>query len=340
MIMSFSQKGGESFYLCWERFKDLLNACPHHGFEKWRIVSFFYDGLNSQTRQFVDMMCQCQFLNKQPDAAFDYLDALSENAQTWEFLAPSKNDHKSDTRNTSSIGTKYQLNEENALNVKIIALSRKVDELISKQVNHTQIQSTDICGVCAVVGHSTMDCSLMPAFENMKEEQANVLNQYRRSENDPYSNTYNPGWRNHPNFNWKERNLTNANGSSSYSPYQRIGNQAQQSYQSYNPYPMHLQPRDTENSLADTLNKFVQTTQKEQQEHRALTNQNAQEVKDIKTMLTQLTNSLQVQEKGKFPAQPRPNPQGQFLTTNAISSSGQDIMSEQVQSITTLRSGK
>ena len=50
MIMSFSQKDGESFYLCWERFKDLLNACPHHGFEKWRIISFFYDGLNSQTR--------------------------------------------------------------------------------------------------------------------------------------------------------------------------------------------------------------------------------------------------------------------------------------------------
>ena len=30
-IMNFSQKDNETFYRCWERFKDLLNACPHNG---------------------------------------------------------------------------------------------------------------------------------------------------------------------------------------------------------------------------------------------------------------------------------------------------------------------
>ena len=30
-IMIFSQKDNETFYQRWERFKDLLNACPHNG---------------------------------------------------------------------------------------------------------------------------------------------------------------------------------------------------------------------------------------------------------------------------------------------------------------------
>ena len=41
-IMNFSQKDNETFYQCWERFKNLLNACPHHGYETWRIISFFF----------------------------------------------------------------------------------------------------------------------------------------------------------------------------------------------------------------------------------------------------------------------------------------------------------
>ena len=42
-IMNFSQNDNETFYQCWERFKDLLNACPHHGYETWHIISFFYE---------------------------------------------------------------------------------------------------------------------------------------------------------------------------------------------------------------------------------------------------------------------------------------------------------
>ena len=39
-------------------------------------------------------------------------------------------------------------------------------------------------------------------------EQANYVgNQFqKRQANNPYSNTYNPGWRNHPNFSWSNNN--------------------------------------------------------------------------------------------------------------------------------------
>ena len=29
--------------------------------------------------------------------------------------------------------------------------------------------------------------------------------QGRQVKNDPFSNTYNPGWRNHPNFSWRDQ---------------------------------------------------------------------------------------------------------------------------------------
>ena len=44
-ISNFAQKENETLYQAWERFKDLLNLCPHHGYESWRLVSYFYDGL-------------------------------------------------------------------------------------------------------------------------------------------------------------------------------------------------------------------------------------------------------------------------------------------------------
>ena len=79
-IIKFSQKENETFYQCWERFKDFLNACPHHSYETWHIISFFYESLTPKMRQFVEMMCNGEFLNKDLDKTFDYFDLLAKNA--------------------------------------------------------------------------------------------------------------------------------------------------------------------------------------------------------------------------------------------------------------------
>ena len=83
-IQNFFQKENETFFQCWERFKDLLNSCPHHGFEKWRTIDFFYEGLTPETKQFIETMCNGEFLDKDPEEAFDYLDHLAENSQNWQ----------------------------------------------------------------------------------------------------------------------------------------------------------------------------------------------------------------------------------------------------------------
>ncbi|GJV35167.1 reverse transcriptase domain-containing protein [Tanacetum coccineum] len=44
-IMNFQQVFGETFFEAWERFKDLLRKCPHHGFSLLHQIDFFYNGL-------------------------------------------------------------------------------------------------------------------------------------------------------------------------------------------------------------------------------------------------------------------------------------------------------
>ena len=45
-IMQFKQESSEPFWKYFERFKDLLAQCPHHGIEKWRQRQILYDGLD------------------------------------------------------------------------------------------------------------------------------------------------------------------------------------------------------------------------------------------------------------------------------------------------------
>ncbi|GKD57281.1 reverse transcriptase domain-containing protein [Tanacetum coccineum] len=45
-ISNFEQLFGESFHEAWDRYKDLLRACPHHGFTKLHQLDTFYNALN------------------------------------------------------------------------------------------------------------------------------------------------------------------------------------------------------------------------------------------------------------------------------------------------------
>ncbi|GJU77522.1 reverse transcriptase domain-containing protein [Tanacetum coccineum] len=45
-ISNFEQCFGESFHKAWDRYKDLLRACPHHGFTELHQLDTFYNALN------------------------------------------------------------------------------------------------------------------------------------------------------------------------------------------------------------------------------------------------------------------------------------------------------
>nr|GEX06538.1 zinc finger, CCHC-type [Tanacetum cinerariifolium] len=47
-ISRFTQRFEETFGEAWKRFKEILRACPHHGFSELTQIDIFYNGLNEQ----------------------------------------------------------------------------------------------------------------------------------------------------------------------------------------------------------------------------------------------------------------------------------------------------
>ncbi|KAM2855621.1 hypothetical protein PS2_000074 [Malus domestica] len=73
-----------------------------------------------------------------------------------------------------------------------------------KVVEGPKVQNVSACGVCSMQGHLTDKCPQL--IENGGWETLNAVGfgQQHQPRNDPFSNTYNPGWRDNPNFKWRE----------------------------------------------------------------------------------------------------------------------------------------
>nr|GEV85860.1 reverse transcriptase domain-containing protein [Tanacetum cinerariifolium] len=65
-ITNFLQKSNETFNEAWERFKDLLRQCPHHGFSELHQLDTFYNALNSNDQDALDSAAGGNFLDKIP----------------------------------------------------------------------------------------------------------------------------------------------------------------------------------------------------------------------------------------------------------------------------------
>ncbi|KAF7837570.1 uncharacterized protein G2W53_006052 [Senna tora] len=82
-ITSFVLLDNESLYEAWERFKELLRKCPHHGLPKWLQVQTFYNGLSSEIRTSIDAAAGGALMSKPVDAAYTLLETMSSNNHQW-----------------------------------------------------------------------------------------------------------------------------------------------------------------------------------------------------------------------------------------------------------------
>lgn len=63
-ITNLRKKDGESLGDAWDRYKELIRVCPHHGLEKWLLVQTFYDHLTPHTRISVNNAAGGNFGNR------------------------------------------------------------------------------------------------------------------------------------------------------------------------------------------------------------------------------------------------------------------------------------
>ncbi|XP_061993424.1 uncharacterized protein LOC133711297 [Rosa rugosa] len=299
-IQNFTQKDGDTLYEAWEEFQELQRKCPHHNFSLNDLVQFFYDGLDIANRGSVDSACGGTFMNKTGQEAYNLIDDLADNNRQF---------YTRDKR-TRGRGV-YEVDSRNQM----VAVERKLDMLMNALGNGIKA-TPQVCSICSYSDHTTDRCPMSA----MSEEQVNYMGQ-QRPKYDPYSNTYNPGWKDHPNFRWggNDNVLRHTQGVYNGPPGFQQG--AKQQVYQQNP-PQQSSSKSLEELVKEmALNtaSFQKDTASFIQEARSQLKEHGQSIKNLERQVGQLATEMQTRLPGTLPSTTVQNPRdGRRAELNAI----------------------
>jgi len=186
-ITMFLQVENESLYEAWERFKDLLRKCPHHGLPIWLQVQTFYNGSTATIRNMIDAAAGGTIMRKTPEQAYELLDEMATNSYQW----PTK---RLPARRAAGL---HNVDAITSLAAQMEALNKK---------DGLQLPISDTCDFCGD-SHPNHECQIGNQVSSSSPSmQAHFVSNFHR-QNNWYSNTYNPEWRNHLNFAWNQNNV-------------------------------------------------------------------------------------------------------------------------------------
>ena len=85
----------------------------------------------------------------------------------------------------------------------------------------------EACNLCASLTHNESDCPTVAQLPTFIQEQVQAAQSFAKPNFDSYSNTYNPGWRQHLNFSWKGQSSQAplANSTNQFAPRPPLHNQ-------------------------------------------------------------------------------------------------------------------
>ena len=172
-ITKFIQYEGESLYEAWERYKELLQRCPHHDLPAWLQVQTFYNGLGATNRSMVNVAAGGALMSKTHEAAYELLEELASNYYQWptERTMPRK------------IAGVLELDSITSLAAQMATLSQQLSKM-----NVTAIQTNVVCDHCAG-NYSSVNCQMGNPSAQSSYGQANYVSNFQ-CQNNPYSNTY------------------------------------------------------------------------------------------------------------------------------------------------------
>ncbi|KAL1818270.1 hypothetical protein ACET3Z_013139 [Daucus carota] len=178
-LSQFSQQSGETFCEAWERYKEMLRKCPHHGMPDWMQINSFYNGLGPQSRPMLDAASGGALWAKSYEEAYDLIEMMAAN----EYQNPTQR------LTQGKVAGILDLDTSTAIAAQLKALTMKVDSLAHQGIQ----QPISICELCAGT-HSTDQCAI-------SSESAQFVSNFQRGQQ-PAPATYHPNNRNHTNFSW------------------------------------------------------------------------------------------------------------------------------------------
>ncbi|XP_026399350.1 uncharacterized protein LOC113295218 [Papaver somniferum] len=165
-ICGIVQKAGETLYEYWERYKRLCQSCPHHQITEQLIIPYFYEGLLLNDRTMIDAASGGTLVDKTPAQARALIKNMASNSQ------------------------QFSSREE--------TLVKKVNEV--GEASHMEQR---MCNMERMM--QQISAVIVSSYEGNMEHANAMFQNHQRPRYDPYSNTYNPGWRDHPNFSYANK---------------------------------------------------------------------------------------------------------------------------------------
>ena len=163
-IREFSQGSGEVFYEAWERLRDLLRQCPHHGIRRHEITRTFYDGLGAPDRYLLNRASGGTFMSKYEDEVLELIELVAENSHHhsaksfggWSDLAKGG---MSDAKavETSMILDKIEKLTE-AQNMIMDSLKIRPGSNGLAPISHSDVS---LCSHCSSFEYAELDCPVM-----------------------------------------------------------------------------------------------------------------------------------------------------------------------------------
>ena len=114
---------------------EALNVCPHHGFDTWLLVSYFYDEISLSMKQLLETMCGGGFLSKNPEEDLDFLNYVVEASKGWD--EPNPREMERMRPQSSTRGGVYSLPEDMDMKAKVS--TSRLEELEMR--NQHEVQS-------------------------------------------------------------------------------------------------------------------------------------------------------------------------------------------------------
>ncbi|XP_024024962.1 uncharacterized protein LOC112092619 [Morus notabilis] len=281
-IISFQQLEGEALCESWERFKELLRKCPYPGLRYWIQMETFYNGLNASTRAMVDASANGALLVKSYNEAYEILERMSNNNYQW------PTERVSAGRRVAGI---HEVDAVTALTAQVSSLSTI---LKSMNVATGANAATPIALTCVYCGDGH-------SFENCPSNSESVcyVNNFN-SNNNPYSNSYNQGWKQHPNFSWSNQGASSMSGPSK--PAYPLGfHQQQHQRQPPQEQPNQRQPPQEPSTPKEALLKeYMVRNDSLIQGQAALLQSQATSLRTLENQVGQLANALSNRPQGSL----------------------------------------
>jgi hypothetical protein len=287
-ICGIRQSHEETLSEYWERFEQLCIQCPHHQIPNQLLIQYFYEGLMPTDRSIIDVASGGALVDRTPEAARQLISNMAANSKQF--------------------GTRGDFVNKRVNEVSISNLENKVNDLTSlvRSLACGNVQQVKVCSICSLQGHISDMCPIMQ--EDYIEQVHTVdggFNGQSQRKYDPFSNTYNPRWRDHPNLCYGNP-PQQGNQGRQFHPH---GFQPQQNYQARQPPPFtnsNVMGSSSSDDLREMMKTLASNTMTLQQNVMSFQQETRSNIHNLEKQMGQVASSvgkLEAQMNGKLPSQ-------------------------------------